>query len=447
MPPAVEIPQPVRVELAHAVAQATARQAGVDALLIKGHATDSRLYYPGRSSTDVDVLVRPLHVSRMARVLESVGWVTVTTFRSGSSFQHAQTMSHPAWGLMDVHRYFPGFDGPAADTFESLWRDRVTMPVAHYPCEVPQLVDQALLIAVHSARTAAGTRYDMTHLRRVLGPSDWRALESRAQELNAHVAFAAANGTLDTYRDHPSYDLWSVLALGGTRSQEWRARMRAATTMRQRARIVARAPLPNLDHLRMDLGHEPTPSQIAQATVRRPLQAAREFVRGQAKLDTDKLIASIAEQFGKTTPPACTERATVEAAGEFAGLLDAAGQPDASVERSAATPRLGRVAAGSLRPGPDIAVVEEPVKAMVPGEESMSRPDDPVFLARVPREPPQILMGSAAVIWRAAREVPESDVARLVADTTGQDPQAITGDVLGFVERLKHHGILISTTP
>ena len=285
--PTVDVPWPARLPLAHAAIQAHADHAGVDTLLIKGCATDERLCVPGRISTDVDVLVHPERASRFIADLTSAGWCTLTTFRTGSIFRHAQTMRHPAWGLVDVHRFFPGFQGEASATFRALWRDRMRTTIAGYPCAVPSLVDQALLLVVHAARGAMTIRQDVTHLRGVLSPQEWEVLRQRAEWLNAQVAFAAATGQLHDYRHDPSHDLWAVLSRGGTRSQEWRARMKAATTVGGKLAVALRAPLPNVDHLRMDLGREPTALEITRATVSRPVRAVTELLTGRARRRPD----------------------------------------------------------------------------------------------------------------------------------------------------------------
>ena len=252
-----DIPLAARVELAHAEIQAVARARGVDALLVKGYAADPRLYVRGRVSSDVDVLTRPSHADLLVQALHEYDWNTVSTFRSGSIFQHAQTMRHPHWGLVDIHRSFPGFETDPEELFDQLWAQRRTRLVAGYPCDVPRTLEHALIILVHAARSPESMTQDVGHLAEVLTEADWRRLEQRAAELEATVAFAAATGQLPNYRDRPTHDLWLVLSHEGTRSQEWRARMKAATTVGGKLAVALRAPLPNVDHLRMDLGREP----------------------------------------------------------------------------------------------------------------------------------------------------------------------------------------------
>lgn len=298
-----DIPLAARVELAHAEIQAVARARGVDALLVKGYAADPRLYVRGRVSSDVDVLTRPSHADLLVQALHEYGWNTVSTFRSGSIFQHAQTMRHPHWGLVDIHRSFPGFEMDPEKLFDQLWAQRRTRLVAGYPCDVPRTLEHALIILVHAARSPESLTQDVGHLAEVLTEADWRRLEQRAAELEATVAFAAATGQLPNYRDRPTHDLWLVLSHEGTRSQEWRARMKAATTVGGKLAVALRAPLPNVDHLRMDLGREPTALEITRATVSRPVRAVTELLTGRARRRPDTADRPTAGASPGAAPP------------------------------------------------------------------------------------------------------------------------------------------------
>lgn len=464
MPPTAEIPWPARVRLAHAALQASAARAQVDALLIKGYATDRRLYFPDRSSTDVDILVRPGHVVRLVKHLESLGWETVTTFWSGSIFHHAQTMRHPAWGLVDIHRTFPGLDGGPETTFEALWRSRTTLPIAGYPCDVPSLLDQALVIVVHSARNTLTIHQDVAHLRSVLGPEDWHALRARAEELGASLAFAAATGQLHRHQDHPSHDLWTVLSQGGTRSQEWRARMRAATTLKEKTLVALSAPLPNIDHLRMDLDREPTKFEVAQATLKRPWLAVREVLTGRATRRQDRTARGVnhgssdgAQGCGALDPDSTrwmSDPAT-EQPGALAGLLigntpdDATtsvpcptgtptGAPAANPAHAAPWPTATDTPSNhGLRPAPNVAVVDD--IATHDAVQALS----PVYLAHVPDRRPQIMEGSAAVIWRTAVRIPPEHVAAEVSEIMGLPMEDIAEDVQSFMNSLLSEKLLI----
>ncbi|MDO4919676.1 PqqD family peptide modification chaperone [Kocuria sp.] len=454
-----DIPLGVRVELAHAEIQATARAHHVDALLVKGYAAAPGLYAPGRISSDVDALVHPEHAQRMVEALRSRGWETVSTFRSGSLFRHAQTMRHPSWGLVDVHRSFPGFELAPGELFDRLWSRRVRREIAAFPCDVPATLDHALVILVHAARSPESRQQDVGHLSEVLNPEDWRLLEERARELSASVAHAAATGHLARYRDHPSHDLWLVLSQEGSRSQEWRARMRAATTPWGKLRVALRAPLPNVDHLRMDLEREPTVVDIARATLARPATAVRDLVGGRARrrVDAEGGAASsgvtpdphTAESPGPDPSPTAPTLQDQASAGESSW---AHGDPPGDVRREqTGSPSSWLVRAdepgeegsevhrasppGTLRPAPDVAAVELPEIPEVPGSGG-------VCLARVPGGRPLVLNDSAALIWSAALNVPENEVVDAVARTTGQEPETVRPDVLRFTSSLVTQGFL-----
>ena len=432
-----EIPLPVRVELAHAEIQAVARAHGVDALLVKGRAADPRLYVPGRISSDVDVLVRPRHTRRMVEALRTRGWETVSTFRTGSLFRHAQTMRHPSWGLVDVHRSFPGFELPPQDVFDALWWRRVSRAVAGYPCDVPQALDHALIILVHAARSPESRHQDVHHLSGTLTAADWDALETRAGQLGASVALAAVTGTLPQYRDRPSHDLWLVLSQDGSRSQEWRARLRAAPTVPAKLHLALRAPLPNVDHLRMDLGRDPTVREIARTALGRPVTAARELLAGRARRRRDPRPPSEADHVRACAPPPLPAPAENRPGSRDPGA-GAPGRDGASSWLTAPSGVGGaeQAAPGTLRRAPDVAVVD-----------MAGTPHAPVVcVARVPGGQPLVLNDSAAVIWREALRTPETEVVDAVASATGQDPDTVRADVLDFMSSLVTRGFLIRET-
>ena len=74
----------------------------------------------GRQSSDVDVLVRPSHLARLAEALEWVGWEKRTDFATGSVFAHAANWWHDDWGWVDVHVHWPGVTVDAEQAFDVL---------------------------------------------------------------------------------------------------------------------------------------------------------------------------------------------------------------------------------------------------------------------------------------------------------------------------------------
>ncbi|MEU3847571.1 hypothetical protein AB0E44_11365 [Micrococcus terreus] len=91
------IPLEARIQLGHAMVQGVADQVGVDLVHIKGYAVDQGLYREGRASTDVDIWVRPSQVYRLIQALAAHDWKPLTSFRSGSIFEHAAVSHHPTW--------------------------------------------------------------------------------------------------------------------------------------------------------------------------------------------------------------------------------------------------------------------------------------------------------------------------------------------------------------
>ena len=262
---AVPIDLQARVRLAHAAVQALAEQHGIDLLHVKGPALDATLSRPDRPSSDADVLVRPAQVAAFTAHLRAHGWRLVTDFASGSAFEHAANYHHDHWGYVDVHRVFPGITVAPDEAFELLWSERGATLIAHRPCPVPGLLDQALVLCLHAARAMGGARaardleaawYD--------GDDDRRqVLRERAHELRADVALAAALGELDRYPDDRTTALWRFYSQGGSRIDEWVARIRAAPTRRAALGITVRGLGVNREFAAMELGHEPSVRELA----------------------------------------------------------------------------------------------------------------------------------------------------------------------------------------
>ncbi|QSR32817.1 hypothetical protein CFI00_20410 [Nocardioides sp. S5] len=253
-------PIAARVHLAHAVVQKLADDAGIDLLHLKGPAVLPGLRAEGRHSSDVDVLVRPSHLSRLVAAVESVGFEQRTGFATGSVFAHAANWWHDDWGWVDVHVSWPGVTVDAEQAFDVLARDRVVRPIAHRDCHVPDRTAQRLILVLHSARS--GGTADLDHAWSGAEPHEQDAVRALAAELHAEVALAAGIGELELHRDDPTYLLWRHVTQGGSRLDEWRARLAAATTVRAKAELLTAAMRVNRDHLRMELGRAPTRTEV-----------------------------------------------------------------------------------------------------------------------------------------------------------------------------------------
>ncbi len=271
----VSISVAARVHLAHAVVQHLAEGAAVDLLHIKGPAVLPDLRPPDRSSTDVDVLVRPSHLHRLVTALESAGWTKRTDFATGSVFAHAANWWHDDWGWVDVHVHWPGVRLDPEAAFDVWSAGATTQDIAHRPCPVPDRTGQLLVLVLHAARSVDRSDVDYAWSR---ADDDQRAdARRRARVLDSEVALAAALGELERFRDDPSYALWKLMSQGGgSRIAEWRARFAATSGARQRARLVSASFRVNRDHLGMELGHPPTRSEIRQRQLLRLRRASAE---------------------------------------------------------------------------------------------------------------------------------------------------------------------------
>lgn len=260
--PSVDVPLPIRMQLSHAYFQHLANRSGVDILHVKGYAFAEEIYYPGRASTDVDVLVRPEHLGQLVEVALKDGWEIKAHFETGSIFEHAMTLYHGSWGLADIHRYFPGIGDAQGSAFEALWQDRRVREIAHYPCVLPSLVDSRIFAVVHGARSAADLNPDINHLRNTLTSAEWEAMRNRLPDLDAELAFAAALGELEAFRKHPDYLLWKSVSEETPDYLRWRARFKHARGLPAKMRVLLSIIRVNRDHLAMELGHAPSPQEI-----------------------------------------------------------------------------------------------------------------------------------------------------------------------------------------
>lgn len=273
------VPLRVRLRFGRAAVQVVADKIGLDVLHIKGDAADLSLR-PEFSGTDVDVLVRPAHVAALDRALRARGWRVYSTFVYGSPFGHAQTYLHDAWGYLDLHRWFPGIRVDPEVAFERMWIDSDEVDFAGVGCRVPSIAAQAVLLVLNSAR-ARGSGRDLVLSWTDASPERRAAVDALVEELDARVAFAASTGDLEHYRNQRDYRLWKVVSEGGTRSEEWWARVRSAPSLGAAVLVAARAPFVNVEHLSIELGRAPTCREVAAAFIARP---RRMFAEGWAWL-------------------------------------------------------------------------------------------------------------------------------------------------------------------
>jgi hypothetical protein len=271
----VAVPLDVRLRFGRAAVQVVADRIGVDLLHIKGDAVDPSLR-PMHLGTDVDVLVRPADVSRLDSAIRLEGWKVYSTFAYGSPFGHAQTYLHDTWGYLDLHRAFPGIRLNPTAAFEVLDREGSVIDEVGVACRVPGVDAQAILLLLNAARAGGRGNPDVAWIWDRASPDDRARLSRLADELRARVALAAATGDLEDFRGSREYPLWKAISGGGPRGAEWWGRIRAASSAWEAITLVLRAPRVNVEHLRIDLGREPTRREVFREFLRRQRRAAVE---------------------------------------------------------------------------------------------------------------------------------------------------------------------------
>lgn len=270
------MPVAARVHLAHAVVQKLADDLDIDLLHLKGPAVLPGLRAAGHQSSDVDVLVRPSHLFRLIAALESLGWEQRTEFATGSVFEHAANWWHDSWGWVDVHVSWPGVTVEAEQAYDVLARDNQRHEIAHRDCPVPGRTAQRMILVLHAARSGGFTD---DHVWTDATPDEQDRVRALAAELEAEVALAAGIGELDLHRDAPTYALWHHFVHGGSRFDEWRARLAAAPDARSKVHLLISSMRVNRDHLRMELGRPPTPREVRARQVRRIRRVFAEIPR------------------------------------------------------------------------------------------------------------------------------------------------------------------------
>ena len=287
-PAEIEVPLGVRVQLAHAVLQHLAHGAGLDLLHLKGPAIHPALRADRPRGTDADVLVRAGDEAVLLAELGRHGWSLHISAEAGSPFAHATTMTHPSFGYADVHRTFPGVTIDRDESFDLWWATAEAVDIAGIACAVPDLDHQRLLLTLNAARGGphAGDDLELAWT----SATDTERLRTRelARRFGAEVALAAAIGELDLHRDARDHDLWRVTSEGGSRTGEWRARVRAEPALGRRIRVALRAPRVNLESLAVQLGHPPNRAEVS-----------REYLR-RVRRGLDEIFASTRRRLGRS---------------------------------------------------------------------------------------------------------------------------------------------------
>lgn len=252
--------------MAHAYAQALAEDHNVDLLHIKGPAVHPGLSGQRGSGTDVDVLVRPEHLTAWMAALAADGWRIDTDFTTSSIFDHAATLRHRDWGLMDVHRRYPGLDRNPEATFARLWSGARSQLIANYPCPVPEEIAQRLILLTHAARSAHPELHpDLDASWGKADAATRAAVEALAADLGAQVPLRIATGRAAEVAHLPEAAVWLVFEHPQDRLGEWRARWRSAATPRAKVAILVRGVAVNRHYLEQELGRPATRTDLVRA--------------------------------------------------------------------------------------------------------------------------------------------------------------------------------------
>lgn len=256
-----------RLQFAHAVAQTLATERQLRLLHLKGPAALQRMRPPGKVSTDADILVHPDDVNQLETALSHHGWEQRTTIEGGSAFSHAANWWHTHWGYLDLHAYWPGPKADPKNVFAQLSRGDHTVNLAQVSCPVPDEAGQLLVLLLHAARTT--NKADVTYGWGGARPELQQRVRELAAELRAELPLAIALGESADTTD-PEYDLWQHYSSGATdRISEWKARVKAAPGLREKIHVLISASQVNQDHLRLKLGHSPSPAEVRQEQLRR----------------------------------------------------------------------------------------------------------------------------------------------------------------------------------
>lgn len=275
--PQITVPVDVRVKFAHASVQAVADRCGADVLHIKGPAVDPTTN-PGRPpGTDADVMVRPKHVRRLVKALTSAGWTMWCNFDEGSRFEHAASFHHPHFGMLDIHRNFPGLHNAPEKNFATLWDRRGTRAIAGVPCAVLDPLTERLVLVLHAGRTSPG-HIDLRNHWTEISPEERDEMDQLARTMGATVGLAVATNRQHLVQHHPELSMWREYG-PDERLQEWLARWRAAPTARDRLSLVVRAPRVNRFELGQRLGHPPNRQEIRQEWRNRAGRGVRSLFR------------------------------------------------------------------------------------------------------------------------------------------------------------------------
>ena len=135
-----------------------------------------------------------------------------------------------------------------------------------------------MIMLLHAARSGGDAKaaQDVTRIWTDGSPEQREAVLDSVRALHAEMPFAIITGGFDAFSADPSWDLWRVAAYGGTRFEEWRARIRAARAPRNKVRVAMRSVLVNVEHLTIVRGGPVDRREVVAEFFARPIRGVRE---------------------------------------------------------------------------------------------------------------------------------------------------------------------------
>lgn len=228
------------VLLTSALIQWVADQAGIRILHVKGPAAENVLDFP-RTWSDVDVWVDPARMSDFMAHLEKVGFIAGPKTPNSGWSHSVDMMPGPLWGARaDVHRRFPGMAVGDQAAFERLWADRVTLPLAGYPCTTPDRVAHALLIGLHAARSPQGSPkwVEASSAWDALGAEERPRLTRLAADLRAESALGVRWDEFSSYSSDRDREYWAAWAARDATTLWWHRVRRAVRNPSELFRLL-----------------------------------------------------------------------------------------------------------------------------------------------------------------------------------------------------------------
>jgi len=176
---------------------AVLRSAGIDALLIKGPVTASRLYAAeahSRHYCDVDLLVAPADFDAAERALAEAGYRPANAGLRSSEhpWREAPWLTPGPIGVpIDLHRALAWVDDPEA-LWTALWRDHTSVTMLGSSIPAPDLVGTALIVAMHAGRPGASEQpyRDLSRAVELFNDTQWSSAVELAREVGAIAGFA-----------------------------------------------------------------------------------------------------------------------------------------------------------------------------------------------------------------------------------------------------------------